>query len=327
MGVDADPKPGFDRWACFRGQGTYFDPQLNIDGTLTPFTGFTDDVTTGLAAEWMTQPSAQPFLAVLGFKSCHSPFEPPPRTASLYADIRIPRPPTFDTATPEHPAWVRNWDDAGHTPYSRLGFEDLVLRFTRLVTAADDNVGRLLEALERSGQLDRTLVIFSSDNGFLLHEHGLYDKRAMYEESIRIPLLMRYPPLVRRGTVDDLTLNIDVAPTLLDLIGAGGAERMQGQSLLAALRGGRRQRRSIFFYQYDRETPYSTPSLMGVRTPDWKLVRYQEEGQAHELYDLKRDPHEAVNLFGAPRVRRRQAEMDRELTRLAPLAMAQRPIR
>ena len=108
----------------------------------------------------------------------------------------------------------------------------------------------MLRALETAGQLDRTLVIFSSDNGFLVHEHGLYDKRAMYEESIRIPLLMRYPALIRRGDVHDLTLNVDLAPTLLDLIDAQGAERMQGVSLLPALQGQRRKKRSIFFYQY-----------------------------------------------------------------------------
>jgi N-acetylglucosamine-6-sulfatase len=239
----------------------------------------------------------------------------------------MPRPPSFDRPLPDQPQWIQKFDDTGHTPYSRIPFDDLALRFARLVTAADENVGRMMSALETAGQLDRTLVIFSSDNGFLLHEHGLYDKRAMYEESIRVPLLMRHPALVKQAVIDDLTLNVDLAPTLLDVIGAGGAEQMQGITLLPAMQGRRRARRSIFFYQYDRETPYSTPSLMGVRTPDWKLVRYQEEGQRHELYHLTKDPYEMRNLFESESARRERDRLDRELVRLAPLATVARPIR
>ena len=185
----------------------------------------------------------------------------------------------------------------------------------------------MMSALKAAGTLDQTLVIFSSDNGFLLHEHGLYDKRAMYEESIRIPLLMRHPTLVRRGVIDDMTLNIDLAPTLLQMIGAPGAEETQGISLLPAMQGRRRNKRSVFFYQYDRETPHSTPSLMGVRTPDWKLVRYREEGQLHELYNVKKDPFEMQNLFESPRARKERDRLGRELTRLAPLAKVPEPIR
>jgi N-acetylglucosamine-6-sulfatase len=327
MGVDMDPKPGFDHWACFRGQGTYFNPTLNVNGTVTSLEGFTDDVTSELAAGWMNAQDERPFLAIVGFKSCHSPFEPPPRTANLYERIAMPRPPSFDRPLPDQPQWIQKFDDTGHTPYSRIPFDDLALRFARLVTAADENVGRMMSALERAGRLDDTLVIFSSDNGFLLHEHGLYDKRAMYEESIRVPLLMRHPRLVKRGTLDDLTLNIDLAPTLVEMIGAPGATEMQGMSLLPAMQRRRRDKRSIFFYQYDRETPYSTPSLMGVRTPDWKLVRYQEEGQLHELYNVKKDPFEMRNLFDARSAQKQRERLDRELTRLAPLAKVVRPIR
>jgi N-acetylglucosamine-6-sulfatase len=326
MGVDMDPKPGFDHWACFQGQGTYFDPRLNVNGQVTSLQGFTDDVTSGLAAEWMTARDQRPFLAVVGFKSCHSPFEPPPRTASLYEGVRMPRPPSFDRPLPDQPQWIQQFDDAGHTPYSRIPFDELALRFARLVTAADENVGRMMSALEAADQLDRTLIIVSSDNGFLLHEHGLYDKRAMYEESIRVPLLMRHPGLVKRSVIDDLTLNVDLAPTLLDIIGVRGAEQMQGCTLLPAMQGRRRTKRSIFFYQYDRETPYSTPSLMGVRTPEWKLVRYQEEGQLHELYNVKKDPFEMRNLFESKGTRRERERLERELARLAPLASVSRPI-
>jgi arylsulfatase A-like enzyme len=327
MGVDAEPKPGFDYWACFKGQGTYFDPELNVNGKMRPFTGFTDDVTTGLTADWITSQPGRPFAAILGFKSCHSPFEPPPRTSRLYANIAIPKPPTFDKAAPDQPAWIQQFDDTGHTPYSRIPYDELMLRFWRLVTAADENIGRLFARLQAIGRLDDTVLIFSSDNGFLLHEHGLYDKRAMYEESIRVPLLVRYPRLFRRARViDEMALNIDVAPTLLDLVGAGGADRMQGRSLLGALAGKHGPRRSIFFYQYDREQPYSTPSLMGVRTHDWKLVRYLEEGQAHELYHLAKDPHETTNLFRSQAHQGHRRRLEKELDRLAPLAKIPRPI-
>lgn len=328
MGVDADPKPGFDFWAVFKGQGVYFDPEINVDGRPKPFTGFTDDVTTGLTIEWMARKDNRPFAAILGLKSCHAPFEPPPRTATLYQEVVVPKPPTFDHAEPNQPAWIQHFDDTGHTPSSRLPFDDLVRRHLRLVSGADDNVGRLLGALEQRGELDRTLIIFVSDNGFLLHEHGLYDKRAMYEESIRIPLIVRYPPLIKRGrVVDDMVLNVDLAPTLLELIGAEGVGQMQGLSMLPALDGRHHASRSVFFYQYDREMPYSTPSLIGVRTRDWKLVKYQEPGQAHELYDLKHDPHETTNLHENPRHRRRRDRLEEELKRLQPLAKVTRPLR
>ena len=327
MGVDMDPKPGFDHWACFRGQGTYFDPSINVNGEVKSFEGFTDDVTSGLAAEWMTGNDARPFLAVVGFKSCHSPFDPPPRTATLYEGARFRHPPSFDRPLPDQPQWIQKFDDTGHTPYSRIPADELMLRFARLVTAADENIGRMVSALERGGLLDNTLVIFSSDNGFLVHEHGLYDKRAMYEESIRVPLIMRHPGLVRRGVVEDIALNIDLAPTLYDVIGVEGAAETQGLSLVAALQKKRRQKRSIFFYQYDRETPYSTPSLMGVRTQDWKLVRYTEPGQVHELYNLKNDPFEMRNQFETAAARKTRDRLDKELNRLAPLAVVSRPIR
>jgi N-acetylglucosamine-6-sulfatase len=242
--------------------------------------------------------------------------------------VRIPKPAIFDNPEPDQPAWIQKFDDTGHTPYSRIPYDELVLRFARLVSGIDDNIGRLLQRLESMGRLDDTVVIFTSDNGFLLHEHGLYDKRAVYEESIRVPLLVRYPRLVARGRpVNEMTLNVDLAPTLLELIGQAGGERMQGLSVLKALRGSRGPRRRVFFYQYDRETPYSTPSLMGVRTDDWKLVKYQEEGQGHELYRVSKDPHEATNLFLSSSHSGQRARLERELERLAPLAKVARPLK
>ena len=328
MGVDVEPKPGFDHWACFRGQGTYFDPELNLNGRLQTFEGFTDDVTTAQACDWIEAAPDRPSLTILGYKSCHSPFEPAPRAANLYSGVTVPRPATFDKPAPDQPAWIQKFDDTGHTPYSRIPFDELALRFARLVSGIDDNIGVLLKRLESIGQLDNTVVIFTSDNGFLLHEHGLYDKRAMYEESIRVPLLIRYPRVVTSArTIDDMTLNVDLAPTLLELIRQPSADRMQGISVLGALRGGRGPRRNAFFYQYDRETPYSTPSLMGVRTAEWKLVKYQEEGQVHELYRLSKDPHETTNLFLDASHARQRARLERELERLAQLAKVKRPIR
>ena len=328
MGLDVDPKPGFDHWACFRGQGTYFNPELNLNGTLQTSEGFTDDVTTSKACDWIASAPDRPSLTILGYKSCHSPFDPAPRTANLYSDVRIAKPATFDKPAPDQPAWIQKFDDTGHTPYSRIPYDELVLRFARLVSGIDDNVGVLLDRLESIGQLDDTVVIFTSDNGFLLHEHGLYDKRAMYEESIRVPLLVRYPRLIRQGRrVDEMTLNVDLAPTLLELIGQPGADDMQGLSVLGALRGSRGPQRNVLFYQYDRETPYSTPSLMGVRTADWKLVKYQEEGQAHEMYRLSKDPNEATNLFLNPSHAGQRTRLERELERLAPLAKVARPMR
>jgi arylsulfatase A-like enzyme len=188
----------------------------------------------------------------------------------------------------------------------------------RALAAIDEGVGQLLAALETSKQLDNTVFIFTSDNGYFWGEHGLGDKRWAYEESIRDPLLVRYPKLIKPGTTfDQLVLNIDVAPTLLELAEAKIPATMQGRSLVPLLRDPKTPWRSAFLCEYFQEKQYPrTPSWQAVRTGRWKFIRYDGLEGMDELYDLKADPFELTNLVNVAAAGSSLAEMKRELNRL-----------
>jgi N-acetylglucosamine-6-sulfatase len=189
----------------------------------------------------------------------------------------------------------------------------------RTLAAVDEGVGRLLRALRSRGQLENTVFIFTGDNGYLLGEHGQFDnKRFAYEESIRVPFIIRYPKLAAAGlTVDALTLNIDVAPTLVELAGAGPLEEAQGRSFAPLLRGAQAGWRESFLAEYflEKVAP-RTPTWQAVRTTRWKYIRYTELEGMDELYDLRSDPHEMHNLIDDPAARQELARMREELERL-----------
>ncbi|MEP0843626.1 MAG: sulfatase-like hydrolase/transferase, partial [Phycisphaerae bacterium] len=193
-----------------------------------------------------------------------------------------------------------------------------VLDYFRALAAVDDSVGRVLETLEQTGQLDDTVVIFAGDNGFFHGEHRRSDKRLAYEESIRIPLLVRGPGVARAGmTIEPMALNIDLAPTLLDLAGVPVPASMQGRSLAPLLAGQRPEWRKSFLYEYwvEKWLP-GVPTMLGVRTEDLKYVRYPEIDDGDELYDLADDPHELKCRSGDPAYADRLARMKAELERL-----------
>lgn len=184
-------------------------------------------------------------------------------------------------------------------------------------------MGQFYEALKQTGQLDRTLIIFTSDNGFVLGEHGRVDKRTMYDESLRVPLLVRYPPLVPRPEViREMVLSIDLAPSILDICGAKPLKGIDGQSwkpLLEGKAGGWRDS-FLYFYNYEKEFPY-TPNVRGVRTADWKYIYYPHgdgspDRYTAELYHLAADPLELHNLIADPAAAAKLAELKKEHARL-----------
>jgi len=191
----------------------------------------------------------------------------------------------------------------------------------------DDNIGYVLKKLEEMGELDNTIIAFAGDNGFLLGEHASIDKRTAWEESIRIPLLMRYPKAIPRGkVVDEMVMNIDLAPTVLDLTGVppiAGAPKMQGVSAkpLFGKTAPANWRMSIYYqYNFEKEFPY-TPNVRAVRTKDWIYIHYPNGGnvadtEKAELYNVKSDSREMNNLINEPQHRVRLAEMKAELVRL-----------
>ncbi len=297
MGPQSGQRPGFDYSASFVGQGKYFNCPFEVNGQATPTEGWVDDVATDYAEGFIRDHRTQPFLLVLGFKTCHGPFEPPPRHADTYADQQARAVPNLAV-----PAIYRRGGSGGNPTAADAPVPPEVVKTNlgmfRGITAIDDNVGRLLKLLDELQLADDTLVVFASDNGYYLGEHGLGDKRSAYEESLRIPLLVRYPRLGAPGrVVDQLALNIDLAPTLLDFAGVSVPREMHGRSWRPLLEGRTpADWRRSFFYCYFYERNYAIPMVTAVRTETAKLIKYPGHDEWTEVFDLQNDPFELQNL-------------------------------
>ena len=298
MGRQSGQRPGFDHSAGFVGQGRYFDCPFEINGVETPTEGWVDDVSTGYAIEWIKQNHDRPFSLVLGFKSPHGPRggdNLPDRLRNRFAGETSRPTPNFGVPP--------IWRQPTANPSQGLADNSIHLDYLRHVAGADENLGRLLDALDELGLTDDTMVVYSSDNGYYLGEHCLGDKRSLYEESLRIPLLARYPRRFPKGlVVDQMVLNIDLAPTFLDLAGVAVPPAMQGASW-QPLAAGRKPAdwRTSFLAQYYKELG-DTPTCFGVRTPDAKLVNYPGHPEWIEAFNLAADRYEVNNLAADPAV-------------------------
>ncbi len=335
MGEDNDEqRPGFDHWMSHRGQGNYFDNEFNLNGTRRQIPGYYTTVVTDHAVEWIRRPHPKPWLLVLGQKAPHGgPIQPEPRFEHALDAFPVRKPANYENyrLADGKPAWLEEslptWHGHHGPLYGLKEYDRFVRAYLATLLSVDESVGRVYEALKESGQLDQTVLVFTSDNGFVLGEHGRVDKRTMYEESIRIPLLVRYPPLARPGTViTQLVLSHDLAPTLLALCGAPPLKDVTGRSLVPLLQGKTRGWRTSFLYEYNYEAqfPY-TPNVRGVRTDEWKLIRYPHgDGSPDrftaELYNLKDDPDERRNLINDPAFASRRRSLERELERLSKRA-------
>jgi N-acetylglucosamine-6-sulfatase len=292
MGEDKDePRAGFDHWVSHSGQGRYDANTFNVNGQRVTKQGYYTRVVTEMAVDWLRREHERPFLLILGHKAPHGPFVPEDRYAHAFDDVAFGYPESaFDLAG--KPKWVEERLDTWHGIYGPLyefrkdfpdrspagveRFRDFVRSYLGTILSVDDSVGEVCRALKETGRLDDTLVIFTSDNGFLLGEHGMIDKRTMHEESIRIPLLARLPGRIRPGTVvDQMVLNIDLAPSIVDLCGTPALPRVHGRSFAPLLAGKTEGWRKSWFYEYnyEKQFPY-TPNVRGVRTDDWKYVHY-----------------------------------------------------
>ena len=330
MNGQSGKRPGFDYSASFVGQGRYVDCPFEIDGQPTPTTGWVDDVSSNFAIEFIKQHQEQPFALVVGFKSAHGPFDPPQRLAEKYAGAVATRVPNYDV-----PAIYKGKFDGGRpaqakgkkagkkgggakkakTPAGPIDGPNKMRGYFGCLAAVDENVGRLLDVLNELKLSDNTVVVFTSDNGFYLGEHTLGDKRSAYDESLRIPLLVRYPGLgaAAKGKVrDHIALNIDLAPTILDLAGVDIPADMQGASWRPLLEGKRTAWRLSFFYEYFYERNFAIPTTLAVRTATAKLIKYPGHDDWTELFDLKSDPYETKNLVGDPAAKDLLAAMQAE---------------
>lgn len=339
MGEDNDAqRPGFDHWMSHRGQGNYFDNEFNVDGTRRRIDGYYTTVVTDHAVSWITKKHDTPWMMVLGQKAPHGgPIQPEPRMAHALDAFPVRTPVNYESyrAADGKPAWLEEsldtWHGAKGPLYDLKRHDTFVRTYLATLLSVDESVGRLYQALQASGQLDDTVIVFTSDNGFVLGEHGRVDKRTMYEESIRVPLLIRYPGMVTPGTVvDEMVLSHDLAPSLVEFGGAAAMPDVTGRSFVPLLRGARVAWRDAFLYEYnyEKQFPY-TPNVRGVRTERWKYIRYPNgdgtpDKFTAELYDLKSDPYELRNLIADPAYAARRAEMQTLLERVSQEAGPER---
>jgi N-acetylglucosamine-6-sulfatase len=337
MGNDDKPRPGFDRWVSFKGQGTYRDPDINEDGKLVKPTGYITDILSGYAVDFIRRRHDKPFLVWLAHKAIHPEikqnddgsvnladselFIPAERHKDLYAGKVIPHRPNYKQAPADKPALRRQIGSLPPLGPLTATKDETILGRQRSLMAIEDGLGEILRALKETGQLDNTVIVFTSDNGYFYGEHGLsVERRLAYEESIRMPLLLRYPKTIKAGTVRrELALNIDLAPTLLELAGVKVPDTMQGRSLVPLLAGKRPSWRNSFLIEYYSDKVFPRIFQMGykaVRSGRWKYIHYLELDGMDELYDLETDPYELKNLIHQPGAARTLAEMKREMERL-----------
>ena len=303
-----DQRPGFDYWASHKGQGTYFDTTFNINGTRQLLKGYYTHRITELAVDWLKKPRQRPFLLIMGHKAPHGIWIPEPKYEHAFDNVPIERPATANDTGNGKPSWVKErvptWHGIDGPLYGTKDFSKFVRTYLETLLSVDDSVGQIYQTLQATGELDNTLLLFATDNGFLMGEHGAIDKRCMYEESIRVPLLVRYPALIRRPTVlPQMVLNVDVAPSILDICGVAPLPKVHGRSFKPLLEDHNARWRTSWYYEYnyEKEFPY-TPNVRGVRTDEWKYVHYpngdnQPDKYKAELYNLKADPQETANLI------------------------------
>ncbi len=320
----------WDYYFGFKGQASYFHPKIiegfnGKYGELKVYDDYVDDVLTRKAVEWLAKPHDKPFCLFLWFYAPHAPFFRPLRAVNDFNGVPIPKPASFDEYLQNYPGKPESVKKALNkigTQFSRSddprSLEEIVKDHYVGVETNDQHIGDVIQVIEKNGQMDDTAFVWSSDHGFFLGEHRFYDKRLMYEPSIRIPLIVRYPRRIKAGTTSDkMVLNVDFAPTLLDLAGLPVPSAFQGKSAMPLLEGKNVPWRKDWLYEY-----YEYPGFeevrpnRGVRTERYKYIHYFVDPQEFELYDLETDPDEMHNLYGDPKY----ADLTKQLaTRLEEL--------
>lgn len=309
---NAEPRPGFDRWVSFPGQGVYEDPTFNVDGEEVPREGYMTDLLTEYALDWLKKKNDgdKPFFLYLSHKAVHAEFEPADRHEGRYADVDPPTPPSMANTESNYqgkPDWVKaqraSWHGVDYMYHGQMNYDAFYRSYAETLMALDESIGRVLDYLEESGMAENTLVLYMGDNGFLLGEHGLIDKRNAYEPSIRVPMLAWGPEFIERGsTVKSLIRNIDVAPTIFEATSASSNTlQFDGQSFLSLLRGEAAQTDRTFLYEYYWEHAFPhTPTTFSLRGDKFKYIYYHGVWDQNELYDLESDPNERHNLINVP---------------------------
>ncbi|WP_202900649.1 sulfatase [Sphingomonas phyllosphaerae] len=310
MGDEGDaPQPGFDHWVSFKGQGSYLPSAdgLNVDGRRVPQKGYITDELTDYAIDWIgKRPAGRPWMMHLAHKAVHSEFIPAERHKGRYDKETFRYPASMQPGAPGRPMWVENqrnsWHGVGFPYHGTLDIGDYYKRYMETLLAVDEGLARIMDLLEKRGELDDTLILYLGDNGFMFGEHGLIDKRTAYEESMRIPMLARCPALFPAGSVvEQVVANIDIAPTLLAAAGLRAPAGMAGSNALPLARDAHAPWRQELLYEYywERNFP-QTPTVHALREDRYKYMHFHGIWDIDELYDLAEDPHETNNLIARP---------------------------
>jgi len=342
---------GFDHWNILPGQGAYYDPEFITAAGRKKYTGYCTDLIGDFSLEWLKgRDKTKPFFLMCHHKAPHRPWQPSPKYAKLFEGIDIPEPDNLldkhvGMAASPSAVKMRVGEDTTKTDLKvdrPAGLEGEALKkwayqlyikdYLRCVQSVDDNVGRVLDYLEAEKLAENTLVIYTSDQGFFLGDHGFFDKRLMYEESLRMPLLARLPGVTKAGSVsDEMVLNVDFAATFLELAGREKPAEMQGRSFGKVLAGGKaKEPRKAVYYRYwmHNDGDHHVPGHYGVRTKDYKLIYYYGKplgmtgafepatAPEWEFFDLRKDKREMTNRYSEPAYQGVIAKLKVELARL-----------
>ena len=357
----SDPT-GFDHYEVLYGQGPYYNPAMKRNGQRIQHTGYTTDIITDQALEWLAEQrdKTKPFMLMYQHKAPHRNWQPGPKHLTKYDDVVLAEPDTlFDdwsgrgSASKQQAMTVANhlspndlkfrtpgnltpeqkkiWE-AAYGPKNeafqkanlqgreliKWKYQRYAKDYLRCIDSVDENLGRVLDYLDESELAKNTVVIYTSDQGWYLGEHGWYDKRWMYEESLRTPLLIRWPGVIKPGSENsDITSNLDFAQTFLDMAGAEDPGDMQGASLVPLLKGDSPKdwRKSFYYHYYEFPGAHSVRRHYGVRTDKYKLIHFYGLGE-WELYDLEKDPDEMKTVYADPQYKDQVADLKQELQRL-----------
>ena len=328
-------RPGFDYWFSFIGQGQYFDPKVNDNGVEMKLEGYMTDILTDKTIDWLKnkRDPNKPFSLNLWHKAVHERHLPAPRHKNLYKNEDLPTPPydTHKETFKGKPEWLRRktygfkWNENDKIPDELPEItwpinKQKYMQLLRSLIAVDESLGQVIKTLDEMGELENTVIIYSSDNGYFMGEHTFLDKRLAYENSMRVPMIIRYPKLITKNSiVKEQCLNIDIAPTILDLAGVKKPSYMQGESMVKLVSGKKDKswRKSMLFeYYVDDAWPYAGPNQVAVRTNKYKLIDNFLEDDIDELYDLVNDPGEMKNLINDDNYNNVEKELREESIKL-----------
>lgn len=331
------PRKGWNYWCSFPGQGQYFGNDLNINGKNIRNEGYITDELNKYTLDFIDKNADKPFCIYLSHKAVHEPFTPTDRDKNLYINDSVPEPTSWIDNMENKPAWQKTKMNADQR--RRLREKDLAMilpqktrkpgpwpsktglgkqkDYLRCLTAVDNGMGEIYELLKRKGILNNTIIVFAGDNGYFHGEHGLGDKRLAYNESMRIPLIMRYPKLANANlTIPEIILNADIAPTFLEMAGVSIPAQMQGKSLVPLLNGKNENWRKSFLFTYWTDLIYSIPRITAIRTEKYLYSTTPDINDIDELYDVVNDPAELHNLTKKPEFSKIENQLKKELEQL-----------